>query len=251
MSTQQLLAPFRKAITDYNMINDGDKIAVGVSGGKDSLTLLSLLKAYQRFSPHKFELIAATIDMGFVQNSYDNIQEYCDKIDVPYVIQKTQIADIIFNIRKEKNPCSLCAKMRRGALNSLILEKGYTKLALGHHSDDVLETFLLSLLYEGRLSTFAPISFMDKTGVSLIRPMIFIHESDISTYAKNINLPVTFNSCPADKHTKRQDMKNLVDYLQNLIPDSKDRIFSAISHPERFNLWDNIIEKYLKEQNKD
>ena len=187
MKTQQLLAPFRKAITQFDMIQDGDKIAVGVSGGKDSLTLLALLKAYQRFSPQKFDLLAITIDMGFKGMSFDGIAEWCKNLDIPYIVEKTDIAEIIFDVRKETNPCSLCSKMRRGALNTVLINNGCNKLALGHHKDDVIETFFLSMIFEGRLNTFAPKNFMSRSRISLIRPMVYIEEKDIAAYATQQN----------------------------------------------------------------
>ena len=250
MTTQEMLAPFRRAIEDYKMIEDGDKIAVGVSGGKDSLTLLALMKAFQRFSPNKFELTAITIDLGFDKSGaqFDKVRQYCDGIGVPYYVERTDIGEILFDVRKETSPCSLCSKMRRGALNTKLLALGCNKLALGHHAEDTIETFLLSLFYEGRLSTFAPISYMDRTGVSMIRPMIYISENDIAAYAKN--LPVVFNPCPADKHTKREYMKELIKTIQKDIPFVKDRMLGAISHPDRYNLWDKVLEKYTAEKNK-
>ena len=250
MKTQEMLTPFRRAIEEYKMIEDGDKIAVGVSGGKDSLTLLALMKAFQRFSPNKFQLSAITIDLGFNKEGtpFKCVQKYCDEIGVPYYLEHTDIGEILFNARKESNPCSLCSKMRRGALNTKLLEIGCNKLALGHHAEDMIETFLLSLFYEGRLSTFAPISYMDRTKVSMIRPMIYISENDIISYARN--LPVVFNPCPADKHTKREYMKDLIKSLQKDIPFVKDRMLGAISHPERYNLWDDVLKKYENERNK-
>lgn len=250
MKTQTMLTPFRRAIEEFKMIEDGDKIAVGVSGGKDSMTLLSLMKAFQRFSPNKFELSAITIDLGFNKqtNPFECVQKYCDDIEVPYYLERTDIGEILFDARKESSPCSLCSKMRRGALNTKLLEIGCNKLALGHHAEDMIETFLLSLFYEGRLSTFSPISYMDRTKVSMIRPMIYISENDIIAYAKN--LPVVFNPCPADKHTKREYMKNLINTLQKDMPFVKDRMLGAISHPERYNLWDDVLKKYEQERNK-
>ncbi|MEG2014242.1 MAG: tRNA 2-thiocytidine biosynthesis TtcA family protein, partial [Clostridia bacterium] len=195
------------------MIEDGDKIAVGVSGGKDSLTLLALLKAYQRFSPHKFDLIGVTIDIGLKENAYLPVSEYCEQLEIPYIVEKTEIGKIVFDERKEKNPCSLCSKMRRGALNNKLNELGYNKLALGHHRDDVVETFLLSLIHEGRLSTFAPISYMSRSKITLIRPMIYIEERDIIPFAST--LPVVVNTCPANKHTEREAMKDLLKDLRH------------------------------------
>ena len=251
MKTQQLLGPFRKAIEDYKMIEDGDKIVVGVSGGKDSLTLLALMKAFQRFSPNKFELAAITIDMGFVKDrdAFLPVKEYCVSIQVPYYVVRTDIGEILFEARKEASPCSLCSKMRRGALNTKLNEIGFNKLALGHHAEDMTETFLLSLFYEGRISTFAPVSYMDRTKVSMIRPMIYLSENDIAAYAKD--LPVVFNPCPADKHTKREYVKDLIKTIQKDIPFVKDRMLGAISHPERYNLWDKASERYHSEKNKD
>lgn len=245
MNKQQLLGPLRRAINQYNMIVAGDKVAVGVSGGKDSLVLLQLLKAYQRFTDRPFELMAVTIDLGFEGCSYQPIVDYCQDNDIKYIIEKTDIAEIIFQARKETNPCSLCSKMRRGALNSILQKEGFNKLALGHHLNDVVETFLLSLFHEGRLSTFAPISYMNRTGITLIRPMIFLEEKDIAALARQ--LPVVHNPCPANKHTERESMK---DILKGLAPQYRDidkRFARAIMNPDRYNLWDNIYQKYLDE----
>lgn len=230
----------RRAITDYKMIQDGDKIVVGLSGGKDSLLLTKALKNYQRFSPDKFELKAVTVDLGLGAD-FSHLIQFCRDLDVDYHIEHTQIGPIIFDERKEKNPCSLCSKMRRGALNSCVNNFGFNKLALGHHADDLSETLLLSLIYEGRLSTFAPYSFMDKSGVTMIRPFIYTFEKDIIGEAKD--LPVLFNPCPANHATQREYMKNLIKTLCKDIPFAKDRIHSAITHPERYNLWDKYIVK--------
>lgn len=216
MELQTLLAPFRRAVNQFSLIDDGDKIAVGVSGGKDSLVLLALLNAYRRFSPQRFELAAVTVDMGFEADAYAPVRKFCEQLDVDYTVEKTDIAQILFEIRKESNPCSLCSKMRRGALNGVLKQKGFGKLALGHHADDVVETFLLSMCFEGRLNTFAPKSFMSRTGITVIRPMVFIDERDIAAYAKN--LPVVHNPCPADKHTQREYMKTLLKKIQEDIP---------------------------------
>ena len=233
MNLQKLLSPMRRAINDYNMVQSGDKIAVGVSGGKDSLMLLTLLKAYQRFSEHSFELCGITIDMGFTENAYKPVEDYCRQLGIDYYTEKTDIAEIIFDVRKEKNPCSLCAKMRRGALNNKI-----NQLGLGHHRNDVVETFLLTLFYEGRLNTFQPVSYMSRSNVTLIRPMIYIDERDIVGYAKN--LPVCKNPCPADKHSQRETMKEIVRELSKTYPDLEGKMANAIMHPERYNLWDKF-----------
>lgn len=235
MTTQQMLSPFRRAINDYKLIEDGDKVAVGVSGGKDSLVLLTLLREYQKYFNVKFDLMAVTIDMGFTDNAFASIADYCDKIGVEYDVVKTDIAQIVFDVRKESNPCSLCSKMRRGALNGEILAKGYNKLALGHHLDDVVETFMLSLFYEGRLNTFQPKSFMSRSGVTLIRPMIYLAEKDIAGLAKT--MPVVQSPCPADKNTERESMKQLLKDLSKRYPDLTQKFANAIMHPERYNLW--------------
>ncbi|MCL2797152.1 MAG: tRNA 2-thiocytidine biosynthesis TtcA family protein [Firmicutes bacterium] len=234
MTLQKLLSLMRKACDDQKMIADGEKIAVGLSGGKDSLALLTGLAAFRRFSPARFELCAVTVDLGFGAD-YGSLKQYCASLDVPFHLVKTEIAQIIFEARKEKNPCSLCSKMRRGALNTFITQNGYHKLALGHHADDLAETLLLSLFYEGRLSTFAPVSFMDRSGVTLIRPLVYVFERDIAAFAKS--LPVAFNPCPVNHETQREYMKNLIKSICKDIPFAKDRILGAITHPERNNLW--------------
>lgn len=237
---QKLLGMMRRAVQDFDMISDGDKIAVGLSGGKDSLLLLALLKKYQSFAPEKFELAAVHADMGFPETStaeQDALAAYVEGLGVPYTVVKTDIAQIIFEERKEKNPCSLCSKMRRGAVNEEIKKMGFGKLAYGHHADDVLETMLLSLLFEGRFSTFQPTSFLDRTEITLIRPMVYIEECDIRSVVKELSLPVVYNPCPADKHTQREYTKTLVKTLIKDIPGAKERMLGAIFHPERNNLW--------------
>jgi tRNA(Ile)-lysidine synthetase-like protein len=222
------------------MIQDGDHIAVGLSGGKDSLTLLTALRLYQNFSPEKFTLTAVMIDMGFSQTNIEEInslKKYCENNDIHLIIEKTQIGEILFDIRKEKNPCSLCSKMRRGALNTKCKEIKANKLALGHHSEDVLETFLLSFMYEGRLSTFMPVSFMDRSEITLIRPLIYTNECDIKSAAKRLRLPVVHNPCPKNHVSQREYMKNLVKHICEDIPFAKDRMIAAILHPERSHLF--------------
>lgn len=232
---QKLLSLMRRAINDFDMIHSGDKIAVGVSGGKDSLALLQLLCAYQKFSEHAFELCAVTVDMGFADSDFSPVERFCEELGVNYRREKTDIAEIIFDVRKEKNPCSLCAKMRRGALNSVINEMGYNKLALGHHKNDVVDTFMLSLMFEGRLSTFQPVSYMSRSDVTLIRPLVYISEREIAGLAKT--LPVCKNPCPADKRSQREEMKKLLKDVAVKYPDVSDRIANAVMHPDRYNLW--------------
>lgn len=232
---QKLLSLMRRAINDFDMIHSGDKIAVGVSGGKDSLALLQLLCAYQKFSEHAFELCAVTVDMGFADSDFSPVERFCEELGVNYRCEKTDIAEIIFDVRREKNPCSLCAKMRRGALNSVINEMGYNKLALGHHKNDVVDTFMLSLMFEGRLSTFQPVSYMSRSDVTLIRPLVYVSEREIAGLAKT--LPVCKNPCPADKRSQREEMKKLLKDVAVKYPDVSDRIANAVMHPDRYNLW--------------
>ncbi|MCM1394453.1 MAG: tRNA 2-thiocytidine biosynthesis TtcA family protein [Bacteroides sp.] len=240
---QKILSAMRRAIQDYKMISDGDKIFVGLSGGKDSVLLLNALAAYRRFSPERFTLEAITIDMGLKDTKPEQMQALaanCASIDVPHRVVKTDIAEIIFDARKESNPCSLCAKLRRGALNSAINDLGGGKLALGHNADDVAETMLMSLLYEGRFSCFSPTAYMDKSGVSLIRPLIYLEECDIKSAVERLSLPIVHNPCPMNHVSKREYMKNLIKDICKDIPFAKDRILGAIYHPERSNLdgWD-------------
>lgn len=224
---QKLMGLVRRCVEDYHMIQDGDRIAVGVSGGKDSLVLLKLLAGLRSYSSQPFELVAITIDMGLGMD-YSGIQTMCDELNVPYHIIQTEIAPIIFDYRKEKNPCSMCSKMRRGALNQALLDLGLNKLALGHHYDDAVETFVMSLIYEGRISCFQPVTNLDRTGIIQIRPMLYIHEKTVDSFAQRMELPVVENRCPADKHTKREEIKDLVFELSAKYPDLKERIFGAM-----------------------
>ena len=224
---QKLMGLVRRCVDDYDMIRQGDKIAVGVSGGKDSLVLLVLLAGLKQYFDKSYELEAITIDMGLGMD-YSGIQALCDRLEVPYTIVKTEIAPIIFDYRKEKNPCSMCSKMRRGALNQAILDKGFNKLALGHHYDDAVETFLMSLIFEGRISCFQPVTNLDRTGIIQIRPMLYLHEKTVDNFAKRMELPVLENRCPVDKHTKREEVKALIFSLSQTYPDLKERIFGAM-----------------------
>ena len=224
---QKLMGLVRRCVDDYDMIQEGDRIAVGVSGGKDSLVLLQLLSGLQKYFNKPFELEALTIDLG-LNMDYSGIQKFCDDLNVPYHIVHTQIAPIIFDARKEKNPCSMCAKMRRGALNQALLDHGFNKLALGHHYDDAVETFVMSLLFEGRISCFQPVTNLDRTGVIQIRPMLYIHEQTVDHFASRNHLPVLLNRCPVDKETKREEVKQLVYDLSRTYPDLKERIFGAM-----------------------
>ena len=222
---QKLMGLVRRCVEDYNMISPGDKVAVGVSGGKDSLVLLQLLAGLRQYSD--FALEAITIDMGLGMD-YSGVEEFCRKLDVPYTIVRTQIGPIIFDHRKEKNPCSMCSKMRRGALNQALLDRGFNKLALGHHYDDAVETFVMNLLFEGRIGCFQPVTNLDRTGIVQIRPMLYIHEKTAENFAKRMELSVIENRCPVDKSTKREEIKQLVFDLSTTYPDLKERFFGAM-----------------------
>ncbi|MBO7175917.1 MAG: tRNA 2-thiocytidine(32) synthetase TtcA, partial [Clostridia bacterium] len=211
---KRILSYTRRAVDDYEMIHEGDKIAVGISAGKDSLTLLYALAGLRRFYPKKFELVAITVDMGFEGMDFTPIRELCEKLDVPYIVAKTEISHIIFDIRKEKNPCSLCAKMRRGALHNAAKEAGCNSVALGHHFDDVVETFMLNLFYEGRLGCFQPVTYLSRKDITVIRPMIYMPEKDVRYFANRVELPVIKSPCPADGNTERESMKQLLHNLE-------------------------------------
>jgi len=229
MNLQRLMSYVRRALDDYNMIQAGDKIAVGISGGKDSLTLLHALKGLQRFYPNHFDLCAITVDLGFNNLNLEKIIDMCKELDVEYEIVKTDIAQIVFEERKEENPCSLCAKMRKGALNEAIKKTGCNKVAYAHHKDDVVETMLLSLIYEGRFHTFSPVTYLDRMDVTVIRPLIYMDESDVIGYVNKNNLPVVKSPCPADGHTKREYVHNLLMNLNRENPGVKARMFTAIT----------------------
>ena len=228
MKLQQLLSLTRKAVDEYQMIEEGDQIAVGVSGGKDSLTLLYALHGLKRFYLKSFLLRAVTVDLGFQESDFEEIAKVCDTLGVPYTVVRTEIARIIFQERKEENPCSLCAKMRKGALNQAVKELGCNKVAYAHHRDDLVETMLLSLIYEGRFHCFSPRTYLDRMDLTVIRPMMFVSEADVIGFKNRYELPIQKNPCPADGYTKRQYAKELLASLNQRDPGVKDRMFSAI-----------------------
>lgn len=228
MELQRLYSYTRRAIDQYGMINENDNIAIGISGGKDSLTLLYALSGLRRFYPNHFSLTAITVDLGFGIQDFDKIQNLCTQLDVPFYIVSTDINQIVFKDRKESNPCSLCAKMRKGALNEKALELNCNKIAYAHHKDDIIETMLLSLIYEGRFHSFSPVTFLDRTGLTVIRPLMLVNESDVIGFQNRYNLPVAKNPCPADGHTKREYVKNLLRQLNTENPGVKERMFRAI-----------------------
>lgn len=225
---QKLMGLVRRCAEDYDMIQSGDRIAVGVSGGKDSMALLCLLAALREYYPKPFTVEGITIDLGFPGMDFSPVAEYCKELDIPYRIVKTQIKTVVFDLRQEKNPCSMCAKMRRGALNEAILSQGINKIALGHHHDDAVETFLMSLIYEARISCFQPVTYLDRTGVTQIRPMLYIPEQSILHFAERQGLPVVENECPADKTSKRHEIKELIYEMSGRYPELKNNVFGAM-----------------------
>ena len=240
---QKLLSYTRRAIDHYHMIEAGDRIAVGVSGGKDSLAMLVALANLRKFYPKPYEVVAITLEMGYEEMDFSAVQALCDSLGVAYIRVPTQIKQIVFDIRKEPSPCSLCAKLRRGALHEAALAAGCKKVALGHHFDDVVETYMLSLVYEGRISCFKPVTYLDRKGITLIRPLLYTPEYYIRSFARRMELPIVENPCPADGNTKRQEVKELLRSLEQTHKGLRERIFGAI---QRYPLdgWAPDKEKY-------
>ncbi len=232
---QRILSHMRKAIEEYKMIENGDKIAVCLSGGKDSITMLQAFKTLQRFYPKTFSIIAISIDPGFEFFNTKLLKEICDSLEIPLFIGKSNAKEIVFDIRKEKNPCSLCANLRRGVINSIAIEQGCNKIALGHNQDDVLETFLLNLFYTGSINTFSPISYMDRSKITLIRPLIYTPEKEIRRFIRKNNIEVMPKVCPMDGTSKREDMKQFIFNLTKSIPMIRANLFGAIQR--NLNDW--------------
>ncbi len=237
---KRVLGCIRKAVQDYNMIEDGENIAVGVSGGKDSIALLYALKLFQRFSPVKYELEAITVTLGFENFGLTPIIQFCEEIDVNLTIKETLISKIVFDVKEEKNPCSLCAKLRRGALNKTAKKLGCKTVALGHHADDAIETLFMSLFYSGRFATFSPKTYLDRKDIYTIRPMIYAKETDIIGAVRRNNLPIVESACPIDKKTKREEMKQLMKHIYKDIPQARKRIITAMKNKDQLNLWFDI-----------
>ena len=240
MKLQRLYSYTRQAIDKYNMINKGDKIAIGVSGGKDSLTLLYALAGLKKFYPVDFEIIAISVNLGLEIQNFDKIKKLCKELCVELYVVDTEINNIVFNLRKESNPCSLCAKMRKGALNNKAIELGCNKIAYAHHKDDIIETLMLSLFYEGRFHSFSPVTYLDDTNLTVIRPLIFVNEAEIIGFKNKYDLPVAKNPCPADGFTKREYVKQLISNINRDNPGVKDRIYNAIenSNLEGWKIYD-------------
>lgn len=237
---KQVLGCIRRADERYGMIQDGDKICVGVSGGKDSLLLMYGLKLYQMFSKKKYDLCAVMLDLGLVEQDTSGIEAFAEKNGIDFEVRKTDIGDVVFNIRKEKNPCAMCAKMRRGALNDIAVSKGCNLVALGHNREDVLETFLLSLFFEARLNTFAPITYLGRSGVTVIRPLVFFPEWDARAAAKRLELPVIPANCPVAGKTKREDMRLLLQEFRHIVPDVENKLMKAVVDTHKYGMWDRM-----------
>lgn len=225
---QKILSRTRRAVDDYHMIDEGDRIAVGISGGKDSLTLLCVLAGLRRFYPKKFDIIGVSLDMGFDGMDFTGVKQLCDDLGVEYILKKTDIAEVVFDIREESNPCSLCAKMRRGGVNDIAVQNGCNKVALGHHNEDVIETFFLSLFYEGRLGCFSPVTYLSRRDIYVIRPMIYVAEGDIKGYARRADLPIVYNPCPMDGKSKRSDMRDFINERRKTDKFFKEKMLHAI-----------------------
>lgn len=236
---QKMLSHLRRCVDEYRMIQAGDRIAVGVSGGKDSLVLLRTLAELRRFYPVPFEVVAITLDMGYEGADFSSIAKLCEEIGVEYIVKPTNIKEVVFDIRNEKNPCALCAKLRRGSLNDAAKEYGCNKVALGHHFDDAVETFMLSLFYEGRLSCFLPVTYLDRTDLYVIRPMLYMTEREVINFANRQQLPICKSGCPVDKETKREDIKKLIRSLEHDYHDLRQHIFGAMQRLP-LNGWEPI-----------
>lgn len=242
---QKVLGQMRKAIDDYNMIEDGDKIAIGLSGGKDSMALLECFYYLQKFYPKKFTILAITIHPGLENFDTTEVEKFCKERDIEYIVYKSNIAQVVFDIRKEKNPCSLCANMRRGMLNSVAIENNCNKIALGHHKDDLMETLLMSILLNGKIHTFSPVTYLSRSDVKVIRPFIYVDEGVIRGIAKSKDYPIINKTCPRDGYTKREYMKDLIKDIQKDIPKVREHIFGAIKR-SNINGWNLDEEPVLK-----
>lgn len=240
---QHILGLTRRCVEDYHMIQSGDRIAVGVSGGKDSLLTLVALQQLQKFYSVPFTLEAITLEMGMPGMDFSPVAELCEKLEIPYTRIQVPVYDIVFQERKEKNPCSLCAKMRRGSLNTALIERGIHKIALGHHYDDAIETLLMNLLFEGRIGCFQPVTYLDRTDVTQIRPLLYCREKEIARTVERLQLPVVHNPCPADGSSRRQEVKELIQNLEKRYPDIRKKLFGAV---QRYPLYGWNLEKEEK-----
>ena len=231
---QHILGLVRRCVEDYNMIEAGETVAVGVSGGKDSLLTLTALARLRAFYPKPFQVQAITLETGMPDMDFSPVADYCEQLDVPYIRIAVPVYDIVFRERQEKNPCSLCAKLRRGSLHTALTERGIRKIALGHHYDDAVETLLMNLLFEGRIGCFQPVTYLDRTGITQIRPLLYCREEEIRRVARRLELPVVENPCPANGHSRRQEVKELIAGLEGRYPDIKQKLFGSL---QRYPLY--------------
>ena len=237
---QEILKYLRQAIDDFHMLVPGDLVCVGVSGGKDSLVLLYALHLYRKYFFPDFSLYAITVDLGFPGADYEPVSDFCHSLAIPYEVLSTNIASIVFDQKKEENPCSLCAKLRKGAFYEAAGRLSCNKAAFGHHKEDVVETFLMNLLYNAKLDVFLPVTFFPDQKITLLRPLVYTSEACIRSASMHHQLPVITSPCPADGHTSRQDMKHLISLLGKQYPRVKDRIFTAVKNTQNYHLWDKI-----------
>ena len=240
---KRVLGSIRRADEKFHLIEDGDKICIGVSGGKDSLLLMRALKLYQMFSKTDFSVCAVMLDLGLKYQNTQPIIEYAKEIGIDFEIIKTEIGKVVFEYRAERSPCALCAKLRRGALNTAALERGCNKVALGHNREDVLETLLMSILYEGRMNTFAPLTYLTRTGITVIRPLIYVPEKHCLSVAKQLSLPILPANCDIAGHTKREEAKEIIQYLCKIVPDADIKMMHAIMNTDKYGLWDRMRTK--------
>ena len=237
---KRVLGSIRRADERYHMIEDGDRVCIGVSGGKDSLLLMEAMKLYQRFSYTKFDVIAVMLDLGLKEQDTSGIEAFAERIGMEFTVEKTDIGKVVFEYREERSPCALCAKLRRGALNTFAVNHGCNKVALGHNREDVIETFFMSLLYEGRINTFAPVTYLSRRDVTVIRPLIFLPEKYALSVSRARNLPVLPPNCDIAGHTKREEAKQLVQHMAGLVPDFEEKFMHALSTTETYGLWDRM-----------
>lgn len=237
---QHILSLVRRCVEDYNMIEAGETVAVGVSGGKDSVLTLAALARLREFYPKPFQVAAVTIDSGAPGMDFSPIAQLCEELDVPYHLVPVPVYEIVFVCRKEKNPCSLCAKLRRGALSTELNRLGLSKIALGHHYDDAVETMVMSLFLEGRISCFQPVTYLDRSKITQIRPLLYVQEREVRGAVRRLGLPVVENPCPANGKTRREEMKALLLQLEKTYPQLKKKIFGAI---QRYPLYGWSLEE--------
>jgi tRNA 2-thiocytidine biosynthesis protein TtcA len=233
---KHMFKQLRDASLKYKLIEDGDRILAGISGGKDSLTMLYLLTLVQKYTPVSFTLYPVMLDMGWGED-HQAIADYCESLGLELRVENTHIGRIVFEHRREKNPCSLCSNLRHGALNRIAKSLGCNKVALGHHMDDAVHTFFLSMLFEGRFHVFKPRTYLDRSDITLIRPMVYISEEDIAKCAASLKLPVRVSACPASGQTKRDEVKQLLDLIEQQFPGARQRFLASLENAAPDTFW--------------